>query len=94
MKDNRIIVGNCGAAITIDLEHVDEYGGWSNLKINIQQRCDAAFDSTISINTVDSSELFALSKRLTELAHELHKEEQVRTYKALKEKFEPAKSEV
>ena len=74
-------VGINDAILDCKLDHLDEdnqQGGYSNLIIDIYQRCDASFKTQIDINCISSEELLALSSIFLGLAKELEGKEKAR----------------
>jgi hypothetical protein len=78
-KDTRITMGQCGATVSPSLVDIDsEYGGFSNLRLQVEQRCDSSFASTIEIYAVESGEIQQLIDSLNNIKKELELKEQIR----------------
>lgn len=78
-KDTRIMMGQCGACVAPSLVDIDsEYGGFSNLRLQVEQRYDSSFASTIEIYAVESGEIRQLIDSLNNIKIELERKEQIR----------------
>lgn len=81
-----------GTIIKVSLEdQTSEYGGWSDLLIEIFQSADTSFSSKLDINSVKSDELIQLANLFIKLGFNLQKKEKAR-YEFVKAKKNLIKS--